>query len=144
LDTWVLVVLIVIGVLIESRWRSANRELVRVIRELKEELEWFKKDNFAEHLFKEMKENCDTLERQITEAGEEIEQQLQWFKKDNFAEHLFKEMRENSENLQQEMKENCETLQRELTETNQALQQIAASLDDLKEIVSAWQEAQAR
>jgi hypothetical protein len=50
-------------------------------------------------------------------------------------------MRENCENLQQEMKENCETLQRELAETNLALQQIAGSLDELKEIVSALQEA---
>ena len=142
MDSWILVVLILIS--LQLAWMGSrlgattgkgglSQELVSELEKIREELYWFKGDNFAAHLFKEIKEHCDSLEHEIAETGEEIEKQFQWFKDDNFAAHLFKEIKENSDSLE-----------RQITETNQALQEIVGILDELKEIVSSLHGAGAR
>jgi transcription termination factor NusB len=108
------------------------KELLSELEKLRDELCWFKDDKFAGHLFKEIKENRENLERRIEQTGETVEREIEklrdelcWFKDDKFAGHLFKEI-----------KENCENLEREITEINRSLVKIDATLDDLKEIAS--------
>lgn len=132
MDSWIFAALVAIFfelVWIGSRLGTDKEqgglpELLRELKELREEFYWFKDDKFAGHLFKEIGSNI-----------EQLKEEFYWFKDDKFAGHLFKEMGENYNNLLKEIGEHCSDLKREITEINHCFDNVDASLNDLKEIL---------
>ena len=110
MEFWILGVLVLILFQLMRINSRFPEPLLRELKEIREALCWFKDDKFAGRLFKEIKENCEKLERGIKESGEElggeikegldqIREELYWFKDDKFAGHLFKQLSKNYQEL---------------------------------------------
>jgi L-lysine 2,3-aminomutase len=111
LDAWIFSVLILIFVqLLRLGSRLDNtvekdgalelqKELRELLKELREEFYWFKDNNFAHHLFSEIKENCATLEREIREMNQSLGSEI------NDVAHVLKSLHDN-------LKDIAETVQR--------------------------------
>ena len=81
MDSWILAVLIMIS--LQLVWMGSRlgtttgkgglpEDLLGELRKIREELYWFKDDKFAGHLIKEINENCENLEREITEINRSL------------------------------------------------------------------------
>lgn len=88
-------------------------ELLSELKEIREELYWFKDDKFAGHLFKEMNSS-------VGELGE-LKEELYWFKDDKFAGQLFKEINSSVERVL----ESLDAITRSLDNIASTLERIA-------------------
>jgi hypothetical protein len=136
---WIVVLLFVISA--ELMWigtRLGNPQdtgLEKVcgeLKEIREELQWFKKDNFADHLFKKLED-----------AAKELGKELHWFEGGTFANHLLEkldqidkgvgdwgaEIQKISEELDWSREESCSA------EVLRQLGEICSSLDQINDSV---------
>ena len=124
MDSWILLVLFLI--LLELMWigsrlPTGSQDLVGELKKIQEELEWFKKDNFASHLL-----------NQIESSVGEVKEELLWFKDDKFAGNLLKEMNKHVGGLI----ESLDGIKSSLDEIENGLTTANLNLEELKEIAS--------